>query len=170
MECKWVFTNIHEQRSYIITDKTLVGIKEYCEIKLWGTDINENDLRFKIRDDKYISLRIFRKDIKNINIKINHQPHSKETPMSIRLYNNTYVSIESYTFKVTKVRAEKGVPDEFILKGLTKKSVQEYQASKKKYKCERVIKKVKPNTPALTGKYVNGDMIIPTIDHIDLTE
>lgn len=168
MECKWILTNIHEQKSYIITDKTLIGTKQYCEIKLWGTEINENDLRFKIRGDKYVSMRIFRKDIKNIKIKVNHRPLS-EIPISIRLYSNFYVSIESYTFKVTKIRAEEGVPDEFVLKSITKRSVQKFQASQKKNKCEKLIARIKPNVPSLTGRYVNGEMVISTPDHIDLT-
>lgn len=171
MENKWILTNVHERKSYVITDTTLIGIKEYCEIKLWGTNINENDLRFKIRNDKYVSLKIIRGDIKNIKIKINHKLLSKN-PTSIRLYNDTYVSIESYIFKVTKIYAPKSLTEGSVLKSLTKRIVCEFQTSQKNNKTERLIAKVQPNIKPLTGRYKNGEMIITSHEeyvNIDLT-
>lgn len=168
MEYKWIFTNTHEEKSYIITDKTLVGIKQYCEIKLWGTDITENDIRFKNRENKYISMRIFREDIKDIKIKINHEPLSK-IPLSIHLYDNTYVSIEFYTFKVSKICADKNLPNKVLLKKITKKIVEEYHTSRKNKKCEKLIAKIEPNTPSLNGKYVDGKMIFTNPSEQEVT-
>lgn len=172
MECKWILTNVHEGKSYVITDGTLIGIKQYCEIKLWGTNVTENDIRFKIRGDKYVSMRIFRRDIKNINIKINQRSISKN-PSSIRLYNNIYVSIETYTFKVTKICADKNLKNKTLLQSLTEKIIREFQTSRKNNKCAKPIAKVGPNIPSLTGKYVNGKMIVtdpPELEEsIDLT-
>lgn len=172
MECKWVFSNIYEEKSYIVTDKTLVGIKQFCEIKLWGTDITENDIRFKNKENKYISMRILRKDTKGINIKLNHKSISK-IPFSIRLYDNTYVSIESYTFKVSKVCTDKNLSEKILLQKITEKVVKEYQTSRKNNKSEKLIARVKPNRTPLTGKYVNGEMIVTNpseeIEQIDLT-
>lgn len=172
MAYKWILTNVYEEKSYVITNKTLVGQKEYCEIKLWGTDLTENDIRFKIREDKYVSMRIFRKDIKNINIKINHKPW-KKIPFSIHLYNRTYFSIESYTFKLTKICEVENLTEKVIIKKLTEKIIQEFRNIKKNMKSERLTAMVKPNTQPLTGKYVEGTMIFPTPpvqrDIIDLT-
>lgn len=172
MNYQWVITNVHEEKSYIITNNTLIGIKEYCEIKLWGTNVNENDIRFKIKENKYVSMKIFRKEIKEINIKINHRP-VQQISSSLRLYNNTYFSIESYIFRVTRICVAKGEKSETLLQDLTKNIVQKFQTSKKHIKCKKNISKVKPNISPLYGKYVNGQMIVTNqsegSDTIDLT-
>lgn len=172
MECKWLFTNIHEQKSYIIKDQTLVGIKNFCEIKLWGTDITENDIRFKVRGSEYISVKVLRKDLKKINFKIDFKPIS-DNSLSIHLRNNRYFSIESYIFKVTRVCVDKNLPKDELLQRITKKATKDFQNEQKNKKCDKVIAKVKPNAPSLIGKYVNGQMIFPNEsdewESIDLT-
>lgn len=155
---KWTMTNIHERKTYLITDKTLMGIKEYCEIKLWGTNITENDVRFKVRK-KFISMKILRRDIKNICVKINGKLVSAET-YSIHLRNRNYVSLESYLFKVTKLSENDS--DEISLENLTKKLVQRFHDSMKWN--EKPFAKVIPNIPPLTGVFKDGEMIDPSID------
>lgn len=119
LECNWVLTNVHEQRSYLVTNKTLVGEKEYCEIKLWRTGITENDIRFKIYCDAYIEMLIFRTDIKHINIKVNNSVIPRGTS-SIELINDSFISIESFVFKLTKIIIERNFPKDIFLKSLSK--------------------------------------------------
>lgn len=175
MEYKWILTNVHEQKSHIISNNTLVGTKNCCEIKLYGTQVTENDIRFKPRENKYITMKILRKDIKEINIKLNNRPIPEEA-FSVHLYNNNYLSIESYVFRVTKIKVENGLTQKgflILLKKLTKEIVQKFRNSQKNIKSEKVIAKITPNEPALMGKYVDGKMIVTNPDEewegIDLT-
>lgn len=92
MEFKWFLTNIHEQKSYLIT----IGTKSYCDIKIWGINLTENDIRFKVKGDKYICMNLLRPDIKKINIKLNHRPMERA---HIPIHNRNCVEIESYLYK-----------------------------------------------------------------------
>lgn len=171
MECKWILTNIHEQKSYVITNVTLLGTKDYCKIKVWGIGLTENDIRFEVRGSKYICVKLLRTDIKTFNIKLNQRP---VTGIRIHLHHNNYISIESYLFRITKAIVSRASTEETLLATTTKTSLQRYQNRPMKRK-ERPIAKVTCNVPALTGKCKDGKMIdtrIPQEDPLwfDLTE
>lgn len=157
LECIWILTNIHEQRSYLVTDKTLVGEKEFCEIKLWRANITENDIRFKIYGDAFIEMLIYRTDIKHINIKINNSVIPRGTT-SIEINNDSYILIESFLFKLTKVIIDRNAPKDIFLRSLFKRIVCEFKQSSM-YVTEKFTAKIQPNSPSLTGRYINGEMI-----------
>lgn len=154
---KWILTNINERKSYFITNETLLGEKNYSDIKLWRTNITENDIRFKVKQDRYVSLRLLRKDVKDINLKVHGRPLPKYMN-NICLFDGNFLTIETYLFILTKIKINENTNDEDILRKATKKAVLKYRSLNVKTN-EKPVAKVKPNNPALTGKYQNGEMI-----------
>lgn len=167
MSFRWFLTNLNEEKSYLITNYTLLGTKPYCDIKLWGLHLTENDIRFKIHNDKRICMKILRPDIKTIKITKNRK---QKTDSHIHIYNGNSITIESYFFRVTRIETNEGISMEEMLKRVTFANVQKYKEKKKKrgMKMEKITAKVSPNRPALTGTYKNGEMIGPVF--LDLTE
>lgn len=160
MKFVWILTNIHEQKSHIINKSTLVGSKPYCDIKLYAPNINENDVRFKVRKEKYIKALILRPEISQIHFEINFKPIEGRSRY-LYLSNGFYWQIESYLFKVTQLQIPKKdqktrIPT--ILKQVTEKVIEEYKKEKPE-KVTRPIAKIKPNDPPLAGTYQQGQMI-----------
>lgn len=167
MKFYWLLTNLHEEKSYLITDDTLIGTKHYCDIKIWGINLTENDIRFKTHNRKHICMIIQRPDIRTFKITRNHK---QVKGSHIHIYNKNNITIESYLFRAIRIEANEEQSMEETLKNVTIANVQKYREKKKKrrIKSKKLIARVNPNTPALIGTLINEQMtILSTI--IDLT-
>lgn len=133
MEFKWVLTNIHEQKSYIVEDKTLIGQKNYCDIKLWSKNLNENDIRFKTESKRHICMKILRPDIKKFNIMINHKSINQN---HIHIHNKDYISVDSYLFRSSRIQINEGILEQELLKNVTKTVIEKYKKSTQKKKTD----------------------------------
>lgn len=156
----WILTNIHEEKSYILSDETLLGRKNYCDIKIWIKDFTENDIRFENKKKRHLCMKTLRTDLKQFQIKINRKPKHKN---HIHLHNKNYMTIDSYLFRVNKVQMDKQTTEQKLLNEITKKVIEDYKNSKHK-KIEKKTMRVLPNIPPLTGIYIDGKMTNSTID------
>lgn len=157
MDIKWIFTNINEEKSYIITNDTLMGERKTNNISIFRANVSQNDIRFKIRIS-HIGMRIYRRDIKYIDVKVNNQTVPRNE-YKAPLHHNDFFSIESYVFMVTRIGVDKNMMDEILLKRVTKEAVHKFRTIQKNKEKERPVAVVRPNIPPLTGRYLNGKMI-----------
>lgn len=114
-------------------------------------------------------MRILRRDIKKINIKIDHKK-IPDIPYKFHLYNGTYLSIESYMFKITRVSKNNKLSNKALLRNTTEKTVREFRDLKRYLRNEILFTKTQLNIP--TSTYANGEIINANSnnwDVIDLT-
>lgn len=134
----------------------MLGTKKDNEIKLYQINVTENDIHFKIRQDRYVLMQIMRQDLKTILIKINNQ---LRTDPRLHLRDGYYVEIEFYIFRISKVYIRKSQLNS-VLTETTKKVIREFQEFREEtpQNREKPISIVSPNVQPLTGVYRNGVM------------
>lgn len=132
---------------------------ERNHIVISNCGVRENDIRFKIRREKYVSMKILRRDLKTIKFRKNHKS-VKNNPPSIRLYNNSYISIESYTFRITRIHSKEYTDNNIFLPNLTEKIVRKSLDSKKKQKRKKPVAQVQPNKPPLCKENERNENVI----------
>lgn len=99
-------------------------------------------------------------DIKKFDVMINQKLIEKN---QIHIRNRNYISIDFYLFKTSRIQTNGEISEEELLKNTTKTTIQKYIKTKRK-KQRKIIGKVLPNIPPLTGIYSKGSMIDQTIN------